>query len=147
MININRKDLRRMYWKEEMSLLNIGKKIGKAESTIHRYMKKYNIPRRKIEEAKKKPFDREQLVYLYLNKNLSSGEIGEQFGMSKVAVLYWLEKYRIPKRKFTYSNKVKNAQQKASQLLKGRAGWRKGQTKVKFTREQLNDLYLSLIHI
>ena len=47
----NKKWLQKKYWKEKLSIAKIAKKINISQSTIYKWMKRFNIPRRSISEA------------------------------------------------------------------------------------------------
>lgn len=50
---------------------------------------------------------KEQLEHMYINKNLSSGQIAKRYNMTREGILYWLHKFKIPKRKNTWVKSTK----------------------------------------
>lgn len=58
-----------LYWEKNFSLREISKTLGCSPNTIHRYMVKYNIPRREIPPyLVRKPKKREKKICLYCGK-------------------------------------------------------------------------------
>lgn len=71
---LDKKILIKLYWKEHLSLLGIGKKLGMASRTIHIRMLELDIPLRKPGVAGPN-IETKTLKYLYIKKGLSSRKI------------------------------------------------------------------------
>lgn len=55
------------------------------------------------------PFrEREWLIYEYVDKQRSSKEIAEDFGVTDAAILFWLRKHKIPRRTTSAARSVKH---------------------------------------
>lgn len=87
---------------EGMSLEAIGKRVGKHESTVSHWLKKYGLEAAKAEKhAPKKPLAKEELERL-LAAGLSLREIAQRLDRSLATVRHWMRKYELkpsPRRK------------------------------------------------
>jgi len=120
---INRDNLNNLYWKKNLTLKEIAKKLNNNYSQIGRLMDKFNIKRRSTSEAKLKGKykpTKEELCDIYYDKKLNSKEIASKFKVGQTTILRWMEEFNIKKRN---SSEAK---------LKG---------KYKPTKEELYDLY------
>lgn len=52
--------------------------------------------------------DKDWLVEEYVNKQRSTGEISEQFGVTDSAILFWLKKHKISRRNVSQARKIKH---------------------------------------
>jgi len=101
-------DLRRMYWDEKMSMVDIAKKFEVGFTTIRNNFDRFGIPRRSRSEFAKLGSDRsdkiklfaskEELFRAYVTENKSLRVVGREFGVSHVQVLKAMRRYGIPRR-------------------------------------------------
>ena len=58
---------------------------------------------------KEQPFrNKDWLIEEYLNKERSSKDIGDEFGVSGAAVIFWLKNHKIPRRSVSSARKIKH---------------------------------------
>jgi transposase len=77
---------------EGISLEAIGKRVGKHESTVSHWLKKYGLEAAKAEKhAPKKPLAKEELERL-LAAGLSLREIAQRLDRSLATVRHWMRK-------------------------------------------------------
>lgn len=94
---INKKTLSKLYWKDKLTLEEIGKKYGLKKYHIHYLMQKFSIPRRSFSEAHKKFFISKQKLYdLYWKQGLSTIKIGKKYGIDDEGIRGNLIRYKIP---------------------------------------------------
>lgn len=99
MNNISYKDpkgLETLYWKEGLSLRQIGKNFGISDVPIRYWMIKNNIPRRPCSNIKKFEILKETLESLYLKEKLNTIQIGKKFKVSSTTIRNKLITYNIP---------------------------------------------------
>lgn len=96
-LNFTRKQLYDLYHSQRLSLNEIAKKYKCNGTNILYWLRKFNIKRRPVCSNKVK-IPKEVLKELYWDKNLSSTEIGEKFGINGRTVRKKLEKFRIPRK-------------------------------------------------
>jgi len=96
---LDRKELRRLYLNERLSLAKIGKIYECDANVILRNLREYGILTRKLSEATVKvPISREQLVRWYWKDGLSMFEIADRLGCTHSAVVYKFQKLGIKSR-------------------------------------------------
>ena len=89
--------LRTLYWKEELSSIKIGHKLGVSPRTVLRWMAKFKIPRRSQSEAlrgEKSPLYGKHLSK-ETRKKLSEAQKGEQNNASPNLELFSCNNNRI----------------------------------------------------
>lgn len=123
--------LRQMYHNEEMTQKEIAETLGTTQSTIHYWMKKHNIKSRNRSDSLKnyrynnsedQPLhDKDTLYELYVEKELSTVEIGDILGFSHETIRKWLKKNGIKTRSRKEGNKIQhiNDAPKMHQNVKG----------------------------
>ena len=125
-LNLKKKEIETLYWRKGMSLPQIGKLFNINPGTLHRWMKRNNIPLRSKEEAlssrRKVLASKDKLFDLYWKKKLSLQEIASLFNVTPQAISYWMKKFNIRRR----------TPQEAASL----------RAKIKLSSYQLEDLYL-----
>ena len=87
-------NLNNLYWKKNLTLKEISKKLNVSYTTIGRLMDKFNIKRRSTSEAKLKGKykpTKKELYDLYCNKKLDSKEIANKFKVGQTTILRWLK--------------------------------------------------------
>lgn len=92
--------IRRLYWEEGLSIVEIGRRMGVSPSAIQRYMDRHNIPRRPPGPPPG-PVDRlgpDELRRLYWEEGLSLAQIARQIGVHSVSVWAAFGRYGIPRR-------------------------------------------------
>ena len=93
--------LEELYWKQGLSLREIGRKLGKSPSTIFKLMHRYGISCRPSGGVRKFLASKQQLEDLYLTGGLSARQIAHlgKFQVSQSTVLRRLRELGIPIRK------------------------------------------------
>lgn len=109
---ITRKELLKLYWKQNFTIGDLAKKFGVAETAIRNKMNKFNIARRErgyqgYRYARKgdrwrynilKDLTKEELERLYWDKKLSLRQIAEKLGVVSSSIKYRMKKFNIPTR-------------------------------------------------
>jgi len=101
---IPKDELKKLYWKQELSLGDIAKKYNTSKSVIRSMFKRLKIPRRKPVEAlklkfqKNNKFSRDTLYDLYWRQNFSLHKIAKKFNTSEPIILSYFKKFKIPRR-------------------------------------------------
>lgn len=139
--------------KTDKSYVDIGKLVGSSRTMIAVWIKKYNIKvdknRQKIlgkKNRKKRQYQpyyidipKETLIDLYVNKKMSSVDIGNILRCGMTIVLNHLRKYNIPiRRKYKYSRK-NNCPQITDRV--DISGQRNGKLEVMVTNRICKDVY------
>lgn len=92
------------YWGEKLSVDQIALKYGYERSAIFRFMRKLEIPRRSISEARllacrNKPYRKRSWLYKqYRKKKLSADRIAEKCSTDSGTIIGWLDKFEIQRR-------------------------------------------------
>jgi len=111
------------YWTEKLSVDQIAQKYGYERSAIFRSMRKLEIPRRSISQARlvayrDKPYRKKSWLYKqYRRKKLSADRIAEICETSSRTITDWLEKFGIQRR--TNSEVAKLRKRNMSKTLYG----------------------------
>lgn len=87
--------LENLYWGQGLSLNQMSRELGKSYSTVHYWMKKNRIPRRKFNFVRISAF---RLRELYLNNKLNTTQIAKMFNCSEEAIRKKLIKSEISRR-------------------------------------------------
>lgn len=96
---ISEDELYDLYWNEGHSLAEIGELIRRTAATVLNYMVEYNIPRRTSFDANRKVnITKEELHEFYVEKEMTTAEIGELVGCHPGTISDILHKYEIPVR-------------------------------------------------
>jgi predicted DNA-binding protein YlxM (UPF0122 family) len=96
--------LMEQYWYNKLSVDQIALKYGYERSAIFRSMRKLEIPRRSIREARllacqNKPYrERSWLHKQYRKKKLSADRIAEKCSTDSGTIIGWLDKFEIQRR-------------------------------------------------
>lgn len=93
-MRISKEELYDLYWNQELTLLEIAKRVGCGRETIRHYMVKYGIPRR----SPQGPISKETLQRLYFKEKMSLAQIAEKLGTSITRVFNWMEHYGLKRR-------------------------------------------------
>jgi intein-encoded DNA endonuclease-like protein len=73
-----KKELEKLYWGDNLSTVEIGKKFGFNNGTIRRWMIKHGISRKPLSESKfKVKLSKEELKKLYIDQKLSTNKIAK----------------------------------------------------------------------
>ena len=114
-----------LYINKRLSIRQIGKIFNISHSTIHHWLKKYNIPTRFVSETNKNfKISKRQLYDLYVNQKLSTCQIAKMFDVSDTTIRNKLRKYSIFTRSYSESGHLRQANhcsltQKATEWLNG----------------------------
>jgi transposase-like protein len=107
-IKPTKEELNRLYHNEGKSTVEIGKKLGITDSTISRWMRKYNLPIRSASKSRLPGFvkpTKEELNRLYYDEGKSTDKIGKNLGVSSSTIISWMKKYDIPIRNANITSK------------------------------------------
>jgi len=96
-LNIQKEDLEELYWKQGLSLEEIGKKFGCHETNIIYWMRKLSIKTRPV-GFNEIVIPKETLQELYWEKKLSAKQIGKKFGTNHRRILKKMKKAGIASR-------------------------------------------------
>ena len=121
-LNISRELLYQWYVVEGLSTEKIATELGVATSTVHRYLEKYGIQRRKKE--KRPDPEKREIVKLYCDEKLSFRETVRNLGISTERLAKLMRKYGIkprPKTRRKYSDEEIIAELKKAVERYGRA--------------------------
>jgi transposase len=98
-LKVTPRELRRLYLDERLPIREIYTRLDVSEGTIYKYLDEYDIPKRGSKHKKQDPsVTKEELHELYVNRGLSSGQIGEMTGVSHTTIVRYLHRYDIPVR-------------------------------------------------
>jgi|SRR3989344_3453147 len=87
MANLSPSLIKKLYYKEKLSTIEIGKKLRTTPWVVLKFMKRNDLPRRTFEEANEVAFARKPISYS-LKQNLSKEE--EKLRIAGI-MLYWAE--------------------------------------------------------
>lgn len=104
-----KEDLENLYVEQRLTTREISNLYGVSRKPVERWLRNYGIPLRLpgiglIAQGKEKPTP-EQLRKLVYEDGLTYQEIGNQFGVTKEAVLYWMKTYKIPATGLDYAQR------------------------------------------
>jgi len=101
-IYTNREWLEEQYCIKRLSARKIAKLAGCAsKTTILRWMKRFEIPRRTMAEAKKPTHEianAESLRALYWDEKLSAKQIALRYDLDSTCILSWMKMFDVPRR-------------------------------------------------
>jgi transposase len=98
--------LRGLYIEQGMNIQEIAEKLDVSYATVQERMEEHGIPRRSRGKYKRADLGGEEhLRELYIEQEMTSTEIGEDFGVSKKTVLNRMEEYGIQRRNSGESRK------------------------------------------
>jgi len=109
--NLPKEKIIELYCLKKLSTRGVAKHFGVAQSTLRRYMKKYNIPARMGKDARQKwkPFklklSRNELHQLYWIEGLTTTEIAKKYNVSPYCVQCSLQRNDVPRKKPHQFNK------------------------------------------
>lgn len=103
----SREELQKLYWQDDLSLEEIGKRFRVTGGSILYWMKNYGIPRKqsiwklnKLAKKRRIPIPKRKYLYnLYWEKCLSTITIAKKFGVSQQLVYKWMKKLNLSTRK------------------------------------------------
>jgi hypothetical protein len=133
----NSEVLKKLYLDEKLSLKQIVRKLNVPYSTLHYWMKKNKIPRRKFKTVR---ISKKKLINLYLNKKLNTREISELYKCNEETVRKKLINFGIPRRSNSES-KTKHPKKNFSENLNEKAymiGFRIGDLSVRRNHALVN---------
>ncbi|MAG08716.1 hypothetical protein CMO89_04530 [Candidatus Woesearchaeota archaeon] len=106
-LKFTKEQLEDLYWNKKLSLIQIGKKFDCEETNILYWMKKLDIKRRPVDyKAIKIP--KEILEDLYWNKNWSTQQIADKYGIKYGrSILKKFKKFGIPSKTVSQANTKK----------------------------------------
>ncbi|PFV89682.1 hypothetical protein COL08_27870 [Priestia megaterium] len=90
--------LNQLYWEEELTLKQVGDIYETNASTILKYMKLFEIPRRQV-VSKLAELTKEELHHLHWEEKLTLKEIGARYNIVNTAILKLMKDLEIPRRK------------------------------------------------
>lgn len=100
--NISRHQVEDLYYRQGLTLEEVGKRFGCSGCTILARMEEWGLPRRSMSEAMKEvnkfPIPKELLEQLYLEQGLSVWAIGDMLGCHAQTICNRLREYGIPSR-------------------------------------------------
>jgi hypothetical protein len=96
----NKSWLEQRYLVDKLSSPKIGKLEKTGHSTILKYLRKFNIPIRSLQESHplKFQFSKSFLYDEYWKKNKSFETIGKEHNVCFATVQYWFNRYKLPRR-------------------------------------------------
>lgn len=98
-LKVTPRELRRLYLDERLPIREIYTILGVSEGTIYKYLDEYDIPKRGSNYKKQDPsVTKEELYELYVNRGLSSEQIGKITGLSHTTIVRYLHRHNIPVR-------------------------------------------------
>lgn len=102
-IFITKEKLNDLYWNRGLTTKQIGDKFNADKSAVYLWLKKYNIPRKKLGHQNKKfSLTKEELHDLYYNKNMTMQEIANETNVTIGAICRWMKIYGIPSRTISH---------------------------------------------
>lgn len=107
----DRELLHKLYVEDGLSLVNIAKIYNCDPTTIHNWLKSYNIQFKNIIIDK---LSKELLYNLYIEKELSLSDIAKIYKCAPKSIYNWLKSYRIQVRNIKDSQQTKNHSEKCS---------------------------------
>lgn len=95
---LSKEELNKLYTEQRFSTTEIGMMLGVHGDTVLNWLKKYNIPRKQWQF--KEPFGCQIKWFYkaYVEKGMSTREIGKLLGINHKTVIYWLKKCKIETR-------------------------------------------------
>lgn len=120
MVYRNRKWLQKQYVGQKRSTLDIARECECDPQTISNWLKKFDIPRRSIQEAhsKGKLARYTDCVWLkneYVSNERTASKIAKMCGVTHATILNWLDKHNIPRRNRSESSKIRAAKKIGTQ--------------------------------
>jgi len=107
-VKFESEELRRMYWDEKMSMVDIAERFGVSFGAVNNAFNRFEIPIRNRSDFAKLGSDRsdkiklfateEELYKAYVVEGKSLRAVGREFGVSHVQVLKALQRYGIDRR-------------------------------------------------
>jgi len=156
---VTEEQLRNLYWTENLSLREIGEKLGWSAKKALMEMVKYSIPRRSLSKSqlgkRKIELDQDLLFDFYYHKKMVLREMGELLGCSQNTVRRRMNDLEIPVRTSSESAKIRGSQKgrnnpfygrhhthktkkKLSEILKGKTPWNKGKFFSEESKEKMS---------
>ncbi len=96
--NLSKEELYNLYWKEELNLRQIAKKLGSAIPTIFKWMKRYGIKIRKERGRQKINITKIELYDLYWKEELNLSKIANKYNCTKQTIWSKMKQYKIRRR-------------------------------------------------
>lgn len=92
-----KEEIIRLYVEENKSFKTIGKEIGLSHSTIHKYLKLWGIPPKKGPYERKRESEpyKEQIIDMYVNKNMSALKIAKEIGIHYSVIYISLHEWEV----------------------------------------------------
>lgn len=95
--------LERLYLNQGLSMSDVAERLDCTASTINRWLEKFEIPKRSVAEGNAKGdisrlHDESELRRMYVEQEMSFGEIADELGTSDSTVGRWIEKHEIETR-------------------------------------------------
>jgi len=95
----SREVLETLYKQKNISLEEIGRRLGVSSTTVTNLARSYGFePRRSVASQLDLKNNRDLLFDLYVNRGLRTSHIAKMYGVSHYYVDFWLKKHRIEKR-------------------------------------------------
>src|SRR3989344_2928943 len=96
-IKPSKEELEFLYDLRLLSVTSIAKKIGVAEDTIKHWIMDYGLKyKSKGPRRKSIGITRDNLFKLYYVEKQSTRHIAKKYNTSKIVIIYWLKKWKIP---------------------------------------------------
>ena len=116
-----KEELERLYNGQRLPISRIAEQYGVSSRTIGNWMENDGITRRTISESKlpkgfQKP-SKQELDLLYNKQGLSTTQIAEQYGVSAMTILSWMDEHNIKRKNNSESKLPKGFQKPSKQEL------------------------------
>jgi 5-methylcytosine-specific restriction endonuclease McrA len=129
---INKNKLKKMYYDKEMTLKEIGEKIGARASVVLDWMHYYNLETRSAVQRDTADIPRKLLKKLYIEKEHSIYEIQKITGYNRETVRRYMKKYNIDRRDIprgenhpNYNPNLTDKDREKDRVIPGYYKWRK----------------------
>lgn len=97
--------LKQLYVEDGMSQSEIGSIFGTSQSTISRWLNKYNLKTRPSKDKITGPWrDKESFRHLYFDKEMTIEEMADEWGCGTSTVMRWLKRHGFESRYYTDNN-------------------------------------------
>jgi len=103
---ISKEYLEEKYINQGLSAIQIAEELKCSDGKIYFWLKKYDIPSRSFSEANTKyHLTKEYLQQKYVDERLSTRQIAEEVGCGKTTIRCWLNRFDIPFRTISESQR------------------------------------------
>ena len=95
-IFLTKEELYDLYWNKGLTTREIAEKFNANKTTLHSWLKKYDIPRKSIGKPRKVNISKEELYDLYYKKDMTIRQIANKINVSISSICRWMKIYKIP---------------------------------------------------